>query len=308
MRPASGAPVRSIAANEARERRPPPLAYGLSGALVALLLTASAAGLFAPGLYRDTPGWAAQSRGVNLVDLVVTAPALVAAMAGAARGSGRARVVWMGALAYVLYNYAIFAFSVAFNPLFLVYTGALSLAAFALLALLTSLDVAALRARFTGRTPIRTVSGFLIAVAALFFLAWMRDIIPATFGGPAPAAIVAARIPTNPVYVLDLAFLLPLFALAGVWLLRDRAWGYALAGLLLTLTPPLALSIIASGVFQAAVDPAASLALAPLFGAIALAGAGLAVVYLRALREGAAVEQPAGRGAGARVITKEAGT
>jgi hypothetical protein len=304
--PARVASVRSAGAGV--ERRPPAVAYGLSGALAALLLVASAAGLFAPGLYRDTPGWVAQARGVNLVDLLVALPALLAAMVWAARGSLRARVIWMGMLAYVLYNYAIFAFAVALNPLFLVYTGALSLAAFALLALLTALDVDALRARFAATTPVRAVSGFLLAVAALFFLAWMKDLIPATFGGPIPGAIVEAGIPTNPVYALDLAFLLPLCALAALWLLRGRAWGYALAGLLLTLTAPLALSIAASALFQGGTDPGSVAGAILPFAVVGLLGAGLTVAYLRGLRGAADPEPRPERGAAAGLVTKEAHT
>src|SRR5919109_5583665 len=96
---------------EQRLRAP---AYWLCGGLALLLLVAAAGGLVLPGLYRDPAAWAAQARGVNLVDLVVTLPTLVIAMALSARGSGRARVVWLGALGYVLYNAVIFAFELAF--------------------------------------------------------------------------------------------------------------------------------------------------------------------------------------------------
>ena len=127
------------------------LAYRLSAALAILLCVAAVAGLFAPGLYRDAPGWAGQSRGVNLVDLVAGLPTLVASMLLSARGSWRARVVWLGVLGYVLYDEVIFAFEIAFNRLFLAYVALLSLAVFALIALLTHLDLAGLSKRFSPR-------------------------------------------------------------------------------------------------------------------------------------------------------------
>jgi hypothetical protein len=178
----------------------------------------------------------------------------------------------------------IFAFDVAFNPLFLVYVGLLSLAFWLSIVILTRLDVDALRTRFSLETPIRAVSIYLLLVAALFFLVWMKSIVPAVLGNTTPPDIVKAKIPTNPVYVLDLGFLLPAFVLAAVWLIRRRAWGYALAGPLLVLNSLLSLSIISSALFQYANDRSTSLAVVPLFGIIAVASIMLAIRYLRSLQ------------------------
>jgi predicted anti-sigma-YlaC factor YlaD len=123
-------------------------------------------------------------------------------------------------------------------------------------------------------------------VAALFLLAWMRDIVPALLTNTTPATILEAKLPTNPVYVLDLGFLIPLSIAGAVWLLRRSAWGYLLAGLLPVLNALLSLSIISSTLFQYANDRSTSLAVIPLFGIIALASVVLAIRYLAALQEG----------------------
>lgn len=261
------------------------LAYRLSAALAILLLVAAIGGLVVPGLYRDESLWAAQARGVNLVDLVIALPTLVVAMGLSAVGSLRARLVWLGVLGYVLYDEVIFSFDIAFNPLFLVYVALLSLAAFSLIVVLTHLDVSAVRSRFSTGTPIRSVSTYLIIVAALFFLAWMKDIIPAILGNTSPTTIVQAGVPSNPVYVLDLGFLIPLYVLSAIWLLHRQAWGYLLAGVLLVLNAVLGLSIVSSALFQYASDHSTSLAVVPMFGIIAVVSAGLAIGYLRSLRE-----------------------
>lgn len=175
------------------------LASRLSVALAVLLCITAGSGLFVPGIYRDAPLWAAQARGVNLVDLVIALPTLVFSLLFSTRRSLRARMVWLGVLGYVLYNAMIFAFNVAFNPLFFVYVGLLSLSVFSSIALLSHVDVNGVRARFSLDTPTRTVSGYLMMVAALFFLAWMKDIVPAILGNTTPTTIVDARIPSNPV-------------------------------------------------------------------------------------------------------------
>src|SRR5689334_8734933 len=107
-------------------------------------------------------------------------------------------------------------------------------------------------------------------MALLFFLAWMRDIIPATVGNTVPSTITQARLPTNPVYVLDLGFLLPLYVLSALWLLRRRDLGYLLAGQFLVASTLLSLSIISSTLFQRGEDSSVDLTVVPMFGVVAL--------------------------------------
>src|SRR5438105_12306709 len=140
-------------------------AYWLSAALTGVLLVVAAGGLALPGLYRDpAASWTAQARGVNLVDVIVTVPTLVASVALSARGSWRARIVWLGTLGYVLYNAAIFAFELAFNRFFLLYVGVLSLAVFALVDNLMQLDVSGFSTRSAARAPTKSVSVYLVTV------------------------------------------------------------------------------------------------------------------------------------------------
>ena len=129
-------------------------------------------------MYRDAPGWAAQARGVNLLDLMLTLPALVVAVVLAARGSRRAWVVWLGVLGYVLYNAAIFAFTIAFNRLFPVYVAVFGLAIFDI-TLVTTTIRRDLPAGDVTTAPRVAARACLMLVAALFVLAWMAEIVPA---------------------------------------------------------------------------------------------------------------------------------
>lgn len=258
------------------------VAWWLSATLAVLLLVEALGGLLVPDLYRDAPGWAAQARGVNVIDLAVTLPTLGVALFLSARGSpSRARLVWLGVLGYVLYNAVIFAFTTAFNQLFLVYVGVLGLSVFSIVAMAS--DRGMPRGQLT-RRPRGVVSVYLFVLAALFLVAWLAEILPALATHTTPSSIVAAGLPTNPVYVLDLGVLLPLFVLAAVKLLRQEPAAAALCGSLLVLNVLLSLSIVASTVFQHAADATVELAILPLFGAIAISSLALATWLLSAWR------------------------
>ena len=96
--------------------------------LAALLLAlAAGAGLFVIGLYRDAPDWALQARAQDAVSLGVVLPVMLASAALIGRSRGM-QLVWLGGLAYIVYDYAIAAFDVHFNALFPAYIALLSLA------------------------------------------------------------------------------------------------------------------------------------------------------------------------------------
>ena len=199
------------------------LAYWLSSTLAVLALFASAVGVFFPQIFRDAAVTAGNARGTDLVILVVAIPALVISMALAARGSLRAQIVWLGALGYILYNAVFFAFAVVFNPLFLVYVAALSLALWALVTLLMAVDIPRLRAGFSRGLPVRAIALYLIVTTLLFALTWLRDIVPALLSGATPVSLEGTKMLTNPIQVVDLAVGFPLTILAAIWLWRRRS-------------------------------------------------------------------------------------
>lgn len=259
-------------------------AYRLSFALIPLLCVAALAGLLVPGLYsHDAPVWAAQARGTDFITLVVAVPMLWASMVLARRGSLSARIVWLGVLSYVSYSYVMYAFDLAFNPLFLVYVGVLSLSVWSLIVLLTHTDALAISLRCSQSIPRRAVAMYLLAVAVLFSLTWLKDIVPAIITSTTPADVLEAGLPTNPVHVLDLSFLLPLCVIAGLWLFRRRPWGYPIAGLLLVKTSLLGASIVSDTVFGSLDGQSVSLSAIPMFGVLTLGSAFLAVRFLQHL-------------------------
>jgi hypothetical protein len=185
-----------------------------------LAVVAAAAGLGIGGLYRDVPFWAQQARGIDLATLFLAVPILVAGLETARHGSLVGRLATTAGLLYLVYNYAMFAFSVAMNPLAAVYIAILGLAVWSLALSLSSADLAGAGRTLVGRLPRRTSIVVLLFVAFLFGMLWLGQLATATTTGVPPADLAKAGIPTNPVYALDLGLFLPLCVVAGVGLLR----------------------------------------------------------------------------------------
>jgi hypothetical protein len=192
-------------------------------AAIATFLAASAAlaGLVLSGLYVDAPNWAQQARGTDLATLFLAVPVLAIGLALSTRGSSAGRLAVVAGLLYLVYNYAIFAFAVALNPLTAVHIAIFGVSLWSLVLG----GRAAVEGSFAAadRLNRRAAGGLLIGVAALFGLLWLGQIATTTTTGILPPDLVKAGISSNPVYALDLAFFLPLCALAGIGLLRRNS-------------------------------------------------------------------------------------
>src|SRR5688572_12294817 len=123
-------------------------AWILSALILALMVVASAGGLWIEGLYRDPASVSARFRASDLVALVVAVPVLAAALSWSRRGSTRAQLVWASMLAYAVYSYAFYAFGTAFNDFFLVHVSLFSLSIFTLVLLLAGIDAERIRRDF----------------------------------------------------------------------------------------------------------------------------------------------------------------
>jgi hypothetical protein len=200
-------------------------------ALVGLLLAAGAAavGLIATGLYRDTADMVREARAADLVTLFAVVPVLGLGLWMARSGSVSGRLMAMGALGYLAYSYAIYAFSVVINPLTPVHIAILGLATWSLVLSVVGLDRATLDHMIRIRLPRWTTGAFLLVVAALFALLWLGQIAGAITSGKLPPSVIDLNLPTNAVYALDLAFALPILTVAGGWLLRRDPRGSATA-------------------------------------------------------------------------------
>jgi hypothetical protein len=255
-------------------------------ALAGLAATLASLAGFMPGLYRDPRVVVAQSHGYDAGNLIAVL-VLALALRASAHGSLRGRLIAVGALGCLLYGYVTYAFLIVLNAATLLYIGVLAFGGWALVTGLAAVDEHEVEVTLAQHLPRRTTGAFLLVIAALFALTWLGQIAGAVTSGQLPAALKEAGWPMNPVYVLDLGFVLPLLALAGVRLLARRPGGVRLAVPLLVFLPLLALTILAMTVSSAADGQALEPIVPAIFGTVAVLSTALAWFAL-ATRPGSA--------------------
>jgi hypothetical protein len=252
------------------------LPYALSLLVAELLVVTSVAGLLygQQGLYTPDPATLPAFLGQDAITLALGLPLLLGSVWAARRGSARGLLVWIGTLFYVAYSYAYYPLNPEFNALYLAYIAIVSARGYALLYLLLSTDADAVRARFSARTPVRLVGGFMAVMGALFAVKWVGAIVSHLSAGTAPTRIDLA------VWPLDLIVALPATFWGGVWLWRRQPLGYVVAGLLLLKMALLGFTLVLNTwlvtLWGRPADP-----MVPFYATIGLGGLALAVLYLR---------------------------
>lgn len=199
-------------------RRPAPLAL-IASALAAVLTAAvSIIGLTA-SIY---PSEALRQVFVpnDVVNLVIGVPLLSITLWFAWRGSGRSLLIGQvflpGVLFFVFYSYFAYVIAVPGSPLFTVYLGLVTLSAYAIAALIATLDTEAIRRQFGGRVPERGAGGVLVVLGALFLLRAISVLIKGSAALPAEFAVSAADLAITPAWIMG-----------GLLLWRRQVLGYA---------------------------------------------------------------------------------
>jgi hypothetical protein len=253
--------------------------------LVLLVALAAALGLFEPGTYaREVPFLAVQGVGQDAVNLFLLVPLLLVSSVLALRGSRLFFQVWGGSMFYAAYSFVIYAFGLHFNPLFLAYCAALGFSVYGFVYYL-SFSSARAGGWYDDRAPVRPTAVFLVVIAALFYLVWLKEIVPALLRGATPRSIVENGMPVNPVFVLDLSLVLPALGLAAAALWKKRSLGFALAPAALVLCVLMAVAIagmvLALRLKRLTFDPG----LMAVFAVLALVSLGFLASLFRHLRK-----------------------
>lgn len=258
--------------------------HAFSAALAAVTVAATASTVFGADVLHGPPVMAGSARGTALTMLVLAVPLLLVGQATTLLGSRRGLAVWLGSLAYLLYNAFMLLFGTPFNSVFLLYVATLSLALWSVVAVVRAVDTGELGRRIAAGTPRRAIAIFCWVLVALNTAAWLSRIVPGLTDSSTPAFLAGTGLTTLPNYVQDLAVWLPLMSVAAMWLWRDSGWGHLVVASLLMMWVLESISIAADQYLGAVADPAstvASAAMAPVFVGV---GAVTAVPLLAMLR------------------------
>jgi len=263
----------------------------LSFPLAVILAIASCGGLFLPSMYADeTRKQAALSIGNDAGNLAFIVPALVIAAILALRGSCGARLVWMGTLAYLVYDFLGYALALHFNSMFLAYCGVLGLSFYALAGTLMALPIAEVARRYGPRTPVKTTASVLLLMGVAIVVHWLSEIVPALLAGQVPQAVRESGLLTEAVAVLDLAFGSPACMIAAILLLRRKPLGFVLGPVVLTFLALSSLVLAPMGIEMARRGFEAGRALCVIGLGLAV---GNAILLALSLRKSEATLQPA---------------
>jgi hypothetical protein len=250
--------------------------------LLALSLAlASIAGAFFPDTYvRDSPSLAAQGVGQDLVDLFVAVPLLLISFWYAGRGSRLATLVYGGTLAYIMYSFVIYCFGVHFNQYFLLYCLTLSLSIFTFIIYMSDLRQMEVESWFTD-APVRLVSVFLMVAAAIFYVLWLKSIVPAILRNEIPKEVSDYGLPVNPVHVIDLVFALPAMLTGAVLIWRKQGLGYIISSIALVFMVLLTIALAAMVILLVVREISEDFTVAVVFAVLAIASLLFSVLLFR---------------------------
>lgn len=212
----------------------PAIPLSVGGLAGALSLVAAVTGLFDLSIYDPVvapnmmPGTVSQ----DLVSLAVGAAIMVLSYL-LYRRDGVLWLIWLGGIAYLAYAYAIYAFEAVMTPLFLLYVACFGSAIWGAITFFTRLDVGALSVSHPPRRLTAALFGLLVL---MFLFLWLSILVPASLNG--------TRQEGNTIFVLDLAFVLPLLVVAGGLLMAARPLGDLLAIPLLIKASSLGVSVL----------------------------------------------------------------
>lgn len=245
---------------------------------------ASWMGIFNDTMYqRELPSLAAQGAGQDVVNLFVGGPLLVAALLFMNRGSKTASWIFAGIIFYYLYSYIIYTFGIRHNNLFLLYCTTLALSTYIFIFWVHFNSGLAIKGWFTKAPPGKATAIFILAIAALFYIIWLKDIVPPLLNGEAPEFVIENNYAPNPIHAIDLSFALPGLIITAILLLKNHKLGYLLTPPVLVFIIILTIALIGMMIMVQVRGLSDDMSLVYIFALLALIGGIVLMLFLRRL-------------------------
>jgi hypothetical protein len=183
------------------------------------MTAASVAGCLYPTVVYPTDELLQSLMPNDVVNLLIGVPILLGSMWLARRGQLIGLLFWPGALLYVLYNYLAYVFAMPVGVPCMVSLTLVTLSAYAIIGLVSSIDATAVKQRLIGAVPERAAGGALAGLGTLFFVRVL-------------AVVVGARVNQTRIGTTELAVLVadavtsPATIIGGLLLWQRKAPGY----------------------------------------------------------------------------------
>lgn len=244
----------------------------LTASIATLMIWASASGAFMENFYaRDVASIGASTSGQDLFNLVIVLPIFLISAVLMLRHAKWALPVWLGCLAYILYDYLILAFGIYFNNMFLVYVALVGLTVYTLILAIPHIDARSIRDTMAGQASTHVLQGLLVFIAVLFSVLWLAMVIPSLQKGTVPQELADNRLLTQPVHIVDLAWIMPGMILCVIAMFRRWHTAYVLAPAFAILTILMAGALGAMTLNVARLGLSTDLTLLAIFGVLLIA-------------------------------------
>lgn len=223
----------------------------------------------------------AEGIGWDIVTLVVAVPALLLTVPSVVRGSFRGRLVAIGLLGYLLYQYLEYAVTWAFGPLFPLFIFIYAASLGAVVWLGVGIAREGVEGRFGDGFPRRSYALLTGGLAVLLTLLWAQRIATG-LGGDLEAASLWGET-TMVVQALDLGLVVPTAMFIAMLTWRRSPIGYVLAAIWIVFSIAMASAIVGMLVAAGFVESTFEIPPMVIFGAYLLGGVVLArTIYRRA--------------------------
>ena len=200
----------------------------LSILLLTTMILQSSMGLAFPHLYEDVGFVKMTWFGNDLITLCLAVPIFAIALKLERKELSIGRILWLGTLAYSIYNYSFYLFGARLNSFFLLYLTAYLLSVIIFILLIINTDARLLAVGFKDKTPVKPIGGYYILLSLCLSIIWVVMWFSYIFSGnELPIPVEAFQV----VAVLDITLMAPAIFAGGFLIIRKKPWGYIISSI-----------------------------------------------------------------------------